>query len=154
MPHLSAPQKLWAAWLCSWPRDPCNRICIVTQDFFLKTSKIENRRQKLKGTKSNCTWHTRLRISIRNSYVLLNGHQGLNHSTNCNTCSGLACYCSENVIFLTQKVVAHDPGEVNFVVSSLIMYNMWCLLWDMLYQNDNLTLGNGTYYICVMCVNT
>ncbi len=52
MPHLSAPQKLWAAWLCSWPRDPCNRICIVTQDFFLKTSKIENRRQRTKGQKA------------------------------------------------------------------------------------------------------
>ncbi len=50
--HLSAPQKLWAAWLCSWPRDPCNHICIVTKDFFLKTSKIENRRQKIKGQKT------------------------------------------------------------------------------------------------------
>jgi hypothetical protein len=34
----------------------------------------------------------------------------------------------ENVIFLTQKVMAHDTREVNFVVSSITMCNTWCSL--------------------------
>jgi len=28
---------------------------------------------------------------------------------------------------------AHDTCEVNFVVSSVTMYNMWCLLWPILH---------------------
>jgi hypothetical protein len=37
--HLSAPHKLWAAWLCSWPSDPCDHICIITKDFLKKQAK-------------------------------------------------------------------------------------------------------------------
>jgi len=32
------------------------------------------------------------------------------------------------VFFLTQKVVIYDTFEVNFMVYSITMYNMWCLL--------------------------
>jgi hypothetical protein len=28
---------------------------------------------------------------------------------------------------------SQDTGEINFVVSSITMYNMWCILWHMLY---------------------
>ncbi len=36
--------------------------------------------------------------------------------------------------------------EGNFVLLSITMYNIWCFLWHMLHWNDNLTLGNNTYY--------
>jgi hypothetical protein len=38
----------------------------------------------------------------------------------------------EIVGVLTQKAIACDNCEVNFVVSSNTMYNMWCLLWQIL----------------------
>jgi len=35
----------------------------------------------------------------------------------------------ENMVFLTQNVVTHDTYvRYTFVVSSIMMYNMWCLL--------------------------
>jgi hypothetical protein len=54
----------------------------------------------------------------------------------------------ENVVFLTQEVVAHDTSQgfsAVGLVSSITIHNMWQLLWHILYQNGNSTLGNGTY---------
>jgi hypothetical protein len=31
-----------------------------------------------------------------------------------------------------------DTSEVDFVISSITMYNMWCLLWDILHYNCSL----------------
>jgi hypothetical protein len=46
--------------------------------------------------------------------------------------------------FSKQKVTSH-MCELNFVLSSITMHIMWCLLWHILHYNGNLTLGNGTY---------
>jgi len=35
---------------------------------------------------------------------------------------------------------------VNCAISSITMYNMWCLLWHIIHKNYNLTLSNGTHY--------
>ncbi len=52
------------------------------------------------------------------------------------------------MVFFTQKIRGSwHRCEVNFVVSSITMYNMWCLLWHILFKDGNLTLGNGTNYI-------
>ncbi len=36
--------------------------------------------------------------------------------------------------------------EINFVISTITMYNLWCLLWHKLYQNCNFTLSYGTFH--------
>jgi hypothetical protein len=35
---------------------------------------------------------------------------------------------------------------VNCAISSITMYNTWCLLWHIIHKNCNLTLSNDTYY--------
>ncbi len=48
--------------------------------------------------------------------------------------TSLGVALQENVNFLTQKGCNMTPVcEVNFVVSFITMYNMWCLLYRMLY---------------------
>jgi hypothetical protein len=44
-----------------------------------------------------------------------------------------------------KHTIFSDTCEIKFVVSSITMYNMWCLLWHILHENDNLTLGNGKH---------
>lgn len=36
--------------------------------------------------------------------------------------------------------------EINFVISIITMYNLWCLLWHILYQNCNFTLSYDTFH--------
>jgi hypothetical protein len=38
-----------------------------------------------------------------------------------------------NVVFHTQEVTTCDMCEVSFVVSSITMNKMWCLLWHYAY---------------------
>jgi hypothetical protein len=42
-----------------------------------------------------------------------------------------------------------DTCNLNFMVSSVTIYNIWCLLWHILYKNCNLTL---VWHLCNMCV--
>jgi hypothetical protein len=39
----------------------------------------------------------------------------------------------ECAIFSHKNVTAHDVCEINFVVSCILMYNTWCLLWHTLH---------------------
>jgi hypothetical protein len=42
--------------------------------------------------------------------------------------------------------------EVNYVISSITMYNIWCLLWYIIHKNCKWRLGNDAYVLlCNMC---
>ncbi len=48
--------------------------------------------------------------------------------------------------FLTQKVATCDVCEVDFVVSFITMYNMWCLLYCILKLFLDITVRNILHY--------
>jgi len=41
----------------------------------------------------------------------------------------------------------HHLCDVNWIVSSITIYNMWRLMWHIVLKNCNLTLINGTYRV-------
>ncbi len=89
----------------------------------------------------------------------VNGHKFQLHKVQCFVrpffpyLHGCHCVPQENVVFFTQKNCSSwHMFVVNFVISSITMYNLWWrLVWHILHENYNLTLGNGTHGKCHVC---
>jgi hypothetical protein len=84
----------------------------------------------------------------------VNGHKFQLHKVQCFVgpffpyLHGCHCVPQENVVFLTHKNRSSwHTCVVNFVVSSITMYNLWWrLVWHILHEDYNLTFECNIYH--------
>jgi hypothetical protein len=112
-------RELWSLWiLIVWKNISATLVTSSSWNSHLKLKKLHQLNADLDcSSETCCLWLVSWRISAI--------ERNMKSNSGCKwTCTSL----QENMVFLTQKAMAHDICEINFVVSSITMYNMWCLL--------------------------